>query len=110
MTSVYAAIVRCALRTGVFLSEMRWRFVAADAPRPHPDLIYKLKRWPELPSEYKKADVYQILSVMSNQPVNRSWLVSHWHAPVSRLDKLLEHLIAQGEVQTMDTSGFRAVQ
>ncbi len=106
MTSVYASVVRCALRTGVFLSGL----VTASTSTPNPDLIYKLKRWPELPSEYKKADVYQILSVMSNQPVNRSWLVSHWHAPVSRLDKLLEHLIAQGEVQTIDASGSRAVQ
>ena len=49
----------------------------ANAPgsaRPGPDLIFRMKSWPQLPEDGRTAEIYRMLSVMSSQPVNRRGL------------------------------------
>jgi hypothetical protein len=47
-----------------------------------------------------------MLSVMSNQPVNRRWLLSRFQLAPRQLDALLQQLVAQGSVEVIDPTRF----
>ena len=70
------------------------------------DLIFRLKAWPQLPEEGRTAEIYRMLSVMSNQPVNRQWLLSRCTMAPGQLDALLTQLLADGALEVIDPSGF----
>jgi hypothetical protein len=69
-------------------------------------LIFRLRAWPSLPENGRTAEVYRMLSVMSNQPVNRQWLLGRFHLAPRQLDALLAQLVAQGSVEVIDPARF----
>lgn len=71
------------------------------------ELIYRLKRWPELSADYRTADVLRTLSVMSSQPVNRRWILSTSCLKPRDVDKLLALLQAQDVLDIVDPAKFR---
>lgn len=91
------------------------RIVGGKGRREHPaasactlrgDLIFRLRAWPQLPENGRTAEVYRILSVMSNQPVNRQWLLGRFRLAPRQLDALLQQLVAQGSVEVIDPAHF----
>ena len=73
---------------------------------PGGNLIFRLRAWPSLPENGRTAEVYRILSVMSNQPVNRLWLLSRFALAPQQLDALLHQLVEQGSVEVIDPARF----
>jgi len=71
-------------------------------------LIYKLRQWPTLPDSYKTAKVYRVLSVMTQRPVNKPWLLAFSGMKEADLDALLRRLVSRGDVDVIDTSRFAA--
>jgi hypothetical protein len=70
------------------------------------ELIYRLKHWPLLPEDLKTAGVYRTLSVMSQRPVNRRWLISHSSLRAEQVDGLLQRLTEANAVEVIDSSKF----
>jgi hypothetical protein len=70
------------------------------------DLIFRMKSWPQLPEDGRTADIYRVLSVMSNQPVNRQWLIARSRMAPRQLDKLLMKLVADGALEVIDPARF----
>lgn len=85
---------------------MRPPFVQPDAQAARSDLIFRLRAWPRLPENGRTAEVYRMLSVMSNQPVNRQWLLGRFTLAPQQLDALLQHLVADGSVEVIDPARF----
>jgi len=83
-----------------------WRKECAVSLRPAPDLIFRMKSWPRLPEDGRTAEIYRLLSVMSSQPVNRQWLLARCSLTPKQLDKLLNHLIADGALEVIDPARF----
>ena len=76
-------------------------------PRPPgPDLIFRMRSWPQLPEDGRTADVYRVLSVMSQQPVNRQYLLARCRMTPPQLDKLLQRLVADGALEVIDPARF----
>lgn len=73
---------------------------------PRGDLIYRMKAWPRLPESGRTAEIYRMLSVMSNRPVNRHWLLSRARMDVQQLDALLGRLVEEGALEVIDPSRF----
>lgn len=73
---------------------------------PGPELIFRLRHWPTLPSAMRTADVLRLLSLMSSRPVSRSWMVQYAKVPPKRLDLLLERLAAQGALEEVTPATF----
>jgi hypothetical protein len=71
-----------------------------------PDLIFRLKAWPQLRDAGRTADIYRMLSVMSSRPVNRQWLLANFRLAPPQLDDLLVELVAQGCVEVIDPARF----
>ena len=71
-----------------------------------PDLIFRLRHWPTLPSAMRTADVLRLLSLMSSRPVSRNWMVQYGKVAPKRLDALLERLAAQGALEEINPSLF----
>lgn len=69
-------------------------------------LIYRLRRWPDLPTASRTADVLRLLSVMSHRPVNRRWMLANTRLDAAHLDSLLRRLVEAGAVDVIDSSGF----
>lgn len=74
--------------------------------RPAADLIFRMKSWPQLPEDGRTADVYRVLSVMSQQPVNRQYLLARCRLAPQQLDKLLMRLVADGALEVIDPARF----
>lgn len=86
-------------------------WLPSSSPEPEPvgdGLVYRLKHWPNLPSEVRTADVFRLLSVMSHRAINRRWMLAHTRLDAAQLDVLLRRLVARGEVHVIDTRAFRA--
>ena len=73
---------------------------------PGADLIFRMKSWPQLPEDGRTAEVYRVLSVMSQQPVNRQYLLARGRLAPQQLDKLLTRLIADGALEVIDPRRF----
>lgn len=71
-----------------------------------PNLIFRLKAWPQLPEDGRTAEIYRILSVMSSQPVNRQWLLTRSSMAPRELDRLMLKLVAEGAVEVIDPARF----
>jgi hypothetical protein len=94
---------------GTMFSWARW----ADSPSPEPGgaptewdiarngegLTYRLRRWPDLPSRDRTAEVYRTLSRRSHGPVDRNWMLTHSGLQAERVDALLRLLIAEGAIE-----------
>jgi hypothetical protein len=79
---------------------------AVGKDRPGGDLIFRMKSWPSLPESGRTAEVYRMLSIMSNQPVNRAWLLARFQMAPRQLDALMADLVAQGSVEVIDPARF----
>ena len=73
---------------------------------PGDTLVYRLKHWPELPTPLRKASVFRALSVMSQRPVNRSWIVRHSKMRPAEIEDLLHQLATQGAIQVIDVAQY----
>ena len=101
--SAVTATLAWARRTRSSFGPLAWR---GPVPAPkaeaapseaHDDgLVYRLKRWPDLPSAARTADVLRLLSVMSHQPVNRRWMISYSRLGAEHVDALLRGLVDRG--------------
>ncbi|MES2939713.1 MAG: hypothetical protein V4864_18665 [Pseudomonadota bacterium] len=109
MQTVYASLRTWAHRTSTSFAEL---WAHSDAPPPDTEpaardgLVYRLKHWPDLPPAGKTADVYRVLSVMSNRPVNRHWILTTCRLAPRQVDALLRWLVRQGAVEVIDISGY----
>ena len=70
-------------------------------------LIYRLKRWPQLPSASMNTDVSRTLSVMSTRPVNRRWILNNSSLQEHEVDSMLERLVEQEAVEVTDAAKYR---
>jgi hypothetical protein len=66
------------------------------------DLVYRLKRWPVLPTRLRTAEVLRVLSVMSSRPVRRSWILERTRLDERHLDLLTGRLARQGALDILD--------
>ena len=108
MTSVYHALFDWARRTTTTFAELL-SAAEPDADLDAPDtggMAYRLKNWPALPHQLKTAGVYRMLSVMSQRPVNRRWMLSNSGLSPAQLDRLVERLRSDGSLDVIDTSRF----
>lgn len=78
----------------------------AAQPGPGDDMIFRMRSWPQLPEDGRTAEVYRMLSVMSQQPVNRRWLLSRCRMAPQQLEALLQQLVAQGSIEVIDPARF----
>jgi hypothetical protein len=100
----------CAWARQTFSSLFQFRRTgdAAKEPERAPDsLIYRLRRWPKLPSASMNTDIYRTLSVMSSRPVNRRWILNNSSLRAHEVDTMLRRLVEQGAVDVTDASKFQ---
>jgi hypothetical protein len=108
MPSVYDTLYRWARRTTTSFAELRFVPSERQAGEPQDDgLIYRLKHWPDLPGPARTADVLRALSVMSNRPVNRHWILAHSKLQAHDVDRLLARLVEQDAVEVIDGASYR---
>ena len=109
MPSVYDTIYQWARKTTTSFADLRF-VVSQRDEEDHggSGLIYRLKHWPELPRASRTADVYRALSVMSNRPVNRHWILANSKLRPLDVDRLLQRLIDEDAVEVIDGSKFPA--
>jgi hypothetical protein len=69
-------------------------------------LIYRLRRWPQLPAASMNTDITRTLSVMSTRPVNRRWILNNSSLREREVDSMLQHLVDQGAVEVTDAARF----
>jgi hypothetical protein len=105
MLGVYDTLNRWVRKTTTSFAELRFLPSQREEFLPDTDkLIYRLKHWPDLPSRVKTADVLRALSVMSQRPINRHWILTHSRLRAHQVDGLLRALVAQGAVEVIDGS------
>ena len=107
MPSVYDTLHNWARRTSTSFVELCFVNSEHDELPQPAGLIYRLKHWPELPRSDRIADVFRTLSVMSNRPVNRHWILAHSRLRARQVDSLLERLVREGAVEAIDAAKFR---
>jgi hypothetical protein len=109
MARVYETLALWARKTTSFAELLVTRGERTDESQPPQpgELIYRLKHWPDLPERLKTADVLRTLSVMSNRPVNRRWILAHSRLKGEQVDDLLQRLTNEDAVSVIDTTGFR---
>jgi hypothetical protein len=108
MPSVYDTLYQWARRATTSFAELRFVPSERHAIEPHDDgLIYRLKHWPDLPAPARTADVLRALSVMSNRPVNRHWILSNSRLQAPDVDRLLARLVEQDAVEVIDGASYR---
>jgi hypothetical protein len=71
-------------------------------------LIYRLRRWPHLPSASMNTDVSRTLSVMSTRPVNRRWILNNSSLQEHEVDSMLQCLVEQDAVEVTDAAKYQA--
>jgi hypothetical protein len=69
-------------------------------------LIYRLRRWPKLPSSSMSTDISRTLSVMSTRPVNRRWILNHSSLQAHEVDSMLQCLVEQEAVEVTDAGKY----
>lgn len=110
MPSVADLLVRWTRKPAGFLSPLFRRPRADPAPAEgnNEALIYRLRHWPQIPSASKTADIYRTLSVMSNRPVNRRWILNNSSLNARAVDHFLRRLIEQDAVEVIDARRYRS--
>lgn len=79
--------------------------VLDDAADRH-GLIYRLREWPALPEAWHTAPVFRALSVMSQRPVNRHWLIARQGMAPAQADALIRYLVTHDAVDVVDATAF----
>lgn len=108
MSSVYRQLNLWMRKTASSFAPL---LVAPDEAPPAPALadegrVYRLRQWPALPSHWRTARIYRALSVMSQRPVNRHWLIARQGMAPSQADALLGYLVTQDAVDIVDVTAF----
>ena len=101
---VYEKLYNWAKKTTTSFAELRFCLSQRDPLDSELDqnaMIYRLKHWPDLPTQTRTANVLRALSMMSTRPVNRQWLLSHSKLQAHQVDLLLERLVAQDAVEVV---------
>ena len=107
MPSVYDTLSNWARKTTTSFAELRFVVSQRDTMDDERDaLIYRLKHWPDLSSLERTADIFRALSVMSNRPINRRWILSNSKLKAEQVDRLLRRLVEEGAVEVVDGSKF----
>jgi len=106
--TVYDRLYQWARRTSGFGDLGFAASVRGEAIISGDTLVYRLKHWPELPTPLRKASVFRALSVMSQRPVNRGWIVRHSKMRPAEIEDLLHHLATQGALQVIDVAQYAA--
>ena len=86
------------------LEESAFPRTMAPAPDIPGDLIYRLRRWPELPSTMRTAEVLRLLSLMSSRPLRRSWILQRTRLVEKDLERLTRRLARDGSLDILDPS------
>lgn len=108
MPSVYDTLYSWARKTSTSFAELRFAVSERPVEPESHGLIYRLKHWPDLPAASRTADVFRALSVMSNRPVNRNWILAHSRLRAQQVDSLLQRLVDEGAVEVIDPSKYAA--
>lgn len=109
MSAVYDTICNWARKTTTSFVELRSVLSERDETEEQDGgLIYRLKHWPELPAASRTADVFRALSVMSNRPVNRHWILTHSRLQAQQVDRLLQRLVDDDCVDVIDSGKYPA--
>lgn len=104
--SVYDRLYQWARRStgfgdlGVSVPERAEAVITGDT------LVYRLKRWPEMPAHLRKAPVFRALSIMSQRPVNRGWVARHAQMKPGQVEDLFHQLAVQDALHVIDTAGY----
>jgi hypothetical protein len=106
--SFFDSLRELARRTSTTAGELSAVVPLREEPSQQRGLVYRLRQWPDLPDRMRTADVLRALSVMSNRPVNREWLLRRVKLKARAVDELLAMLVTHGDVEVVDTSKFRA--
>ncbi len=107
MPSVYDTLFNWARKKSTSFGGTRFVVSQRDVVANERDeLIYRLKHWPQLPSPERTADIFRALSVMSNRPINRRWILANSKLRADQVDRLLSRLIREGAVEVIDGSKF----
>jgi hypothetical protein len=69
-------------------------------------LVYRLRSWPKLPSSTVSSDISRMLSIMSNRPVNRRWIMNNSRLQSREVDDFLHRLVEQNAVEVTDTTHY----
>lgn len=107
MPRVVDRLSRWARQSFTFLPHLSRAEAARAAAGADDPLIYRLKRWPKLPSAGMTTDITRTLSVMSTRPVNRRWILNNSSLRVHEVDTMLRRLVEQGAVDVTDASKFQ---
>ncbi|MDB5871978.1 MAG: hypothetical protein JWQ07_1420 [Ramlibacter sp.] len=111
MSSVYDTLYQWARKTTTSFADLR--LVTSernDRQNGGQGLIYRLKRWPDLPRHSRTADVFRTLSVMSHRPVNRRWILANSKLQAGQVDRLLKRLVDEDAVEVIDSASFPAAE
>jgi hypothetical protein len=107
---MYSVLRSWAVRTTTSFAALLSSASVRDAPHSGLSegggLIYRLKTWPDLPPGLQQARVYRVLSVMSQRPVNRRWMLAHCGLREEQLDGLIDLLLQADAVEVIDSSQF----
>lgn len=108
MTRLYASLHQWIRKTTSSFAELRAtpHDTVLDGSAESHGLIYKLREWPALPAVWRTAPIYRALSVMSQRPVNRHWLIAGPGLTPSQADALILLLVAENAVDVIDTAAF----
>jgi len=104
--TVYDRLYQWARRTSGFGELGFSSSLRAEAAISGDTLVYRLRHWPELPASLRKAAVFRALSIMSQRPVNRGWIVRHSKMQPGEIDDLLHQLAAQDALQVIDVADY----
>jgi len=110
MPFVSATLFDWVRRTRTSFAELCSRSSVLPSEDDGDGLIYRLKRWPDLPTASRTADVLRLLSVMSHRPVNRRWMLANTRLEAGHIDRLLRRLIEGGAVEVIDPAAFAATR
>ncbi|HVZ46000.1 MAG TPA: hypothetical protein VHA82_19485 [Ramlibacter sp.] len=64
---------------------------------------YRLREWPHLVQNERKAGIFRTLSMMSHTAVDRGWMLAQSKLPARELDPMLKHWIDSGWVEAIES-------
>lgn len=106
MRSVVERLLAGARRALAWSRAWHARRSSAEPQSPADRLVYRLRSWPKLPSSTISSDISRMLSVMSNRPVNRRWIMNNSRLQLSEVDLFLRRLVEQDAVEVTDTTHY----
>src|SRR4051794_12091390 len=74
----------------------------ASRHQEHHPFAYRMRSWPALSPEVRRASVLRTLARMSCGPITHAWFLRHCGLHRSAADRLLESLLADGSIERID--------